>query len=395
MSNITTQTLLDARVHFGHMSKKWNPKMSKFILMKKTDLHIIDLNKTINCLSAACTYLKDLALAGKKIMFVGTKQQAKTIISTEAAKINMPYVTERWLGGTLTNFLALRKLIKKWQSFEKLISSPTYKNLTKKEQLTMLREKNKLSVLLGGLGDVSRLPSALFVVDVKKEHIAVREAITLGIPVIAMLDTNSDPDLVDLPIPSNDDSVSSIDLIIRTVVKSIDEGLQERLIIKQKELTIKEKEIATKVAAAKLNADSNTNLVTKEQKHSGDKITRVMTGAKTRPYSSSAIEKPKVGEARPKSSSNTIKQTIENKDNLIASVAKKTVTENKHTLKKTTENEIISQNVKQDSNKASHINLMVSKSKAITAKPQIRKTTPPKVADNSEATETKEAKKEK
>lgn len=282
MSNITTQNLLDARVHFGHMSKKWNPKMSKFILMKKNDLHIIDLNKTMSCLSAACTYLKDLALAGKKIMFVGTKQQAKTIISAEAAKINMPYVTERWLGGTLTNFLALRKLIKKWQSFERLISSPTYKNLTKKEQLTILREKNKLSILLGGLGDVSRLPAALFVVDVKKEHIAVREAISLGIPVIAMLDTNANPDLVDLPIPSNDDSVSSIDLIIKTVRKSIEEGLEERLIIKQKELAAKEVAIKLEPVKASENAVDNTTLVDPAKKNIRNNMSRVVNGSKTR-----------------------------------------------------------------------------------------------------------------
>jgi small subunit ribosomal protein S2 len=311
MSNITTQSLLDARVHFGHMSRKWNPKMSKFILMKKNDLHIIDLNKTINCLSSACSYLKDLALAGKKIMFVGTKQQAKTIISTEAAKISMPYVTERWLGGTLTNFLALRRLIKKWQSFEKLISSSTYKNLTKKEQLTMLREKNKLGVLLGGLGDVSRLPSALFVVDVKREHIAVREAISLGIPVVAMLDTNADPDLVDLPIPSNDDSVSSIDLIIRTITKSIEEGLQERLIIKQQEIATKESASKKDVDSIKAGVDESTSLATQDQKLVRNNISRVMTGAKTRPSNSGTIEKTMTSDAQPKPGFNTKKQSLE------------------------------------------------------------------------------------
>lgn len=335
MSNITTQNLLDARVHFGHMSKKWNPKMSKFILMKKNDLHIIDLNKTMSCLSAACTYLKDLALAGKKIMFVGTKQQAKTIISTEAAKISMPYVTERWLGGTLTNFLALRKLIKKWQSFEKLISSPTYKNLTKKEQLTMVREKNKLSVLLGGLGDVSRLPSALFVVDVKKEHIAVREAISLGIPVIAMLDTNADPDLVDLPIPSNDDSVSSIDLIIRTVTKSIEEGLQERLIVKQKELVAKE--AAAKLIPVKPSESivDGVPVAVQPQKHSSsnrNNITRVVTGSKTRPSNSNsnsdALPKPTSDSTKPKVGFNANKQT-EAKFKPESDVANKNITEPK------------------------------------------------------------------
>lgn len=277
MSDITTKNLLEARVHFGHMAKKWNPKMSKFILMKKNDLHIIDLNKTVACLNAACNYMKELALAGKRIMFVGTKEQAKSIISMEASKVGMPYVTERWLGGTLTNFIALKRLIKKWQSFEKMIASPTYKNLTKKEQLTILREKDKLSTLLSGLGEVSRLPSAMFVVDVKKEHIAVREAISLGIPVIAIVDTNVNPDLVDLPIPANDDSVSSIEIIVRTVANAIEDGLKERSLIKQKELSTKES--APKLTISDDGSESLNSDIPVEKKQIQSKATRITTGS--------------------------------------------------------------------------------------------------------------------
>lgn len=277
MSDITTKNLLEARVHFGHMAKKWNPKMSKFILMKKNDLHIIDLNKTVACLNAACNYMKELALAGKRIMFVGTKEQAKSIISMEASKVGMPYVTERWLGGTLTNFIALKRLIKKWQSFEKMIASPTYKNLTKKEQLTILREKDKLSTLLSGLGEVSRLPSAMFVVDVKKEHIAVREAISLGIPVIAIVDTNVNPDLVDLPIPANDDSVSSIEIIVKTVANAIEEGLKERSVIKQKEISTKES--APKLTISADGSETSNSDIPVEKKQVQSKATRITTGS--------------------------------------------------------------------------------------------------------------------
>lgn len=225
---ITTQELMDAGVHFGHLTRKWNPKMSEYIFMENNGIHIIDLNKTLRNLEEAAFALKNVVRSGRKIMFVATKKQAKDIISEEATRLNMPFVTERWLGGMLTNFATIRKSLKKLQQIEKLIKDETFNNLAKRERLTVSREKAKLEKLLGGIADLNRLPAALFVIDVKREHIAVAEAQKLNIPVFAMVDTNSDPSDIDFPIPANDDAFKSISIITKYIGRSIEEGLNER-----------------------------------------------------------------------------------------------------------------------------------------------------------------------
>jgi len=225
---ITNQELMDAGVHFGHLTRKWNPKMSEYIFMENNGIHIIDLNKTIKNLEEAAYALKNVVRSGRKIMFVATKKQAKDIISEEATRLNMPFVTERWLGGMLTNFATIRKSLKKLQQIEKLMKDEAFTNLAKRERLMVTREKAKLEKLLGGIADLNRLPAALFVIDVKREHIAVGEAQKLNIPVFAMVDTNSDPSNIDFPIPANDDAFKSISLITKYIGKHIEEGLNER-----------------------------------------------------------------------------------------------------------------------------------------------------------------------
>jgi small subunit ribosomal protein S2 len=228
MSNISYQDLLDAGVHFGHLTRKWDPKMAPYIFMEKNGIHIIDLNKTIVCLEDAAEYMRSVVRSGRKIMFVATKKQAKNIVEEQAQRLKMPYVTERWLGGMLTNFATIRKSLKKMSSMEKLMKDEAYLNLAKRERLMISREKDKLKKVLGGIQDLTRLPAALFVVDIKREHIAVKEAIKLNIPVIAMVDTNSNPDVVDMPIPANDDAFKSIQIITDYITKAIEEGLMER-----------------------------------------------------------------------------------------------------------------------------------------------------------------------
>jgi small subunit ribosomal protein S2 len=219
---------MEAGVHFGHLTRKWNPRMAEYIFMENNGIHIIDLNKTVNCLEEAAYAMKNIVRSGRKIMFVATKKQAKDIISEEATRLNMPFVTERWLGGMLTNFATIRKSLKKLQQIEKLMKDEGYENLTKKERLMLNREKAKLQKQLGGISDLNRLPAALFVIDVKREHIAVAEAQKLNIPVFAMVDTNSDPSDIDFPIPANDDAFKSISIITKHIGKSIEEGLMER-----------------------------------------------------------------------------------------------------------------------------------------------------------------------
>ena len=219
---------MDAGVHFGHLTRKWNPKMAEFIFMENNGIHIIDLNKTVKCLEEAIFSLKNIVRSGRKIMFVATKKQAKDIINEEATRLNMPYVTERWLGGMLTNFATIRKSLKKLAQIEKLMKDDAFNNLAKRERLMVTREKAKLEKLLGGISDLNRLPAALFVIDVKREHIAVAEAQKLNIPVFAMVDTNSDPSDIDFPIPSNDDAFKSISIITKYVGKAIEEALMER-----------------------------------------------------------------------------------------------------------------------------------------------------------------------
>lgn len=220
--------LLEAGVHFGHLTRKWHPNMAPFIFMERHGIHIIDLNKTLLQLQEATQALQGLARAGKRILFVATKKQAKAVVEQEAKRLGMPYVTERWLGGTLTNFVTIRRLIKKMTSFEKLMKDTAYQNMAKKEQLMIAREKAKLERLLLGVADTTRLPAALVIVDINREHIAVKEAQKLGIPVFALTDTNTDPTCVDYPIPSNDDASRSVELIIKALGSAIEDGLAER-----------------------------------------------------------------------------------------------------------------------------------------------------------------------
>ena len=228
MSKIEYKDLLDAGVHFGHLTRKWDPRMAPYIFMEKNGIHIIDLNKTLACLEEASNAIKQIVRSGKKIMFVATKKQAKDLVAAEAQRLNMPYVTERWLGGMLTNFATIRKSLKKMSSLEKLMKEDGYKNLAKKERLMVTRQKEKMETILGGIADLSRLPAALFVVDIKREHIAIAEAQKLGIPVFALVDTNSNPNEVEFPIPANDDAFKYVSLLVKAFGAAIEEGLSER-----------------------------------------------------------------------------------------------------------------------------------------------------------------------
>jgi len=228
MESPTYQSLLEAGVHFGHLKKKWDPHMSPYIFMERNGIHIIDLNKTQKLLDEAARVSKQLAISGRKILFVATKKQAKEIVENEARRINMPFVTERWLGGMLTNFATVRRSIKRMKNIERMKSDGTFERINKKERLMLTREQAKLEKVLGGISDLNRLPSALFVVDIKKEHIAIAEARKLGIPTIAMVDTNSNPNLVDFPIPANDDAAKSVTLVLKVISAAIAEGLEER-----------------------------------------------------------------------------------------------------------------------------------------------------------------------
>ena len=228
MSKLEYKDLLDAGVHFGHLTRKWDPRMAPYIFMEKNGIHIIDLNKTLACLEEASNAIKQIVRSGKKIMFVATKKQAKDLVAAEAQRLNMPYVTERWLGGMLTNFATIRKSLKKMSSLEKLMKEDGYKNLAKKERLMVSRQKEKMETILGGIADLSRLPAALFVVDIKREHIAIAEAQKLGIPVFALVDTNSNPNEVEFPIPANDDAFKSVSLLVKAFGAAIEEGLSER-----------------------------------------------------------------------------------------------------------------------------------------------------------------------
>ena len=234
MSRTNFDALLDAGVHFGHLRRKWNPAMAPYIFMERNGIHIIDLYKTMAKVDEAAAALKQIAKAGKKVLFVATKKQAKEIVAEHVKRINMPYVTERWPGGMLTNFATIRKAVRKMISIDKLMSSPSYTNLSKKERLTITRERAKLEKNLGSIADLNRLPSAIFIVDILKEHIALAEAKKLNIPTFAIVDTNSDPRTVDFPIPANDDASKSISLIVDTIVRAMEEGLMERKLDRDK-----------------------------------------------------------------------------------------------------------------------------------------------------------------
>lgn len=246
MSRTSIKELLDAGVHFGHLKRKWNPNMAPFIFMERNGIHIIDLEKTVEKLNEAAAAIKHIAKSGRKILFVATKKQAKEIVTDSIKKINMPYVTERWPGGMLTNFPTIRKAVKKMGTIDKMASDGTFGNLSKRERLQITRQRAKLEKNLGSIADLTRLPAAIFVVDISKEYIAVREAIRLSIPIFAMVDTNSDPTIIDFPIPSNDDASKSIDLIISIMANAVREGLEERKLERDKEIIEKGKKAEKK-----------------------------------------------------------------------------------------------------------------------------------------------------
>ena len=229
------QQLLDAGVHFGHLRKKWNPKMLPYIFAEKKGIHIIDLNKTVEHLQETAAVLKQLARSGKKILFVGTKKQAKDIVNECARRVNMPFVTERWLGGMLTNFNTVRKSVKKMQSIEKMLGDGSFDSITKKERLTLSRDKEKMEKVLGGIAQLGRVPAALFIVDIGHEHIALAEAKRLGITTFGVVDTNCDPNKVDFCIPANDDATKSIAILTNYITAAIAEGLAERQAAKDEE----------------------------------------------------------------------------------------------------------------------------------------------------------------
>ena len=250
MSRTNFNELLEAGAHFGHLKRKWNPAMAPYIFTEKNGIHIIDLNKTAVKIEEVATTLKQIARSGKKILFVATKKQAKDIVAQKVKNINMPYVTERWPGGMLTNFVTIRKAIRKMASIDKMATDGTFDNISKKEKLLIGRDRAKLEMQLGSIADLTRLPAALFIVDISKEHIAVAEAKRLGIPTFAIVDTNSNPNAVDHVIPANDDAASSVSLIMEIITKAVQEGLSERKVDKEmaaaeekeKEVLMKEEE---------------------------------------------------------------------------------------------------------------------------------------------------------
>jgi small subunit ribosomal protein S2 len=234
MARTTFDELLDAGAHFGHLRRKWNPNMAPYIFMERNGIHIIDLYKTIAKIDEAAAAIKQISKSGKRILFVATKKQAKELVAELVRPTNMPYVTERWPGGMLTNFATIRKAVKKMSSIDKLMTSPAFLGISKRERLQITRERTKLEKNLGSIADLNKLPSAVFVVDIMKEHIAIAEARKLNIPTFAIVDTNSDPNLVDFPIPANDDASKSIALIIKKMIEAIDEGSSERKLDRDK-----------------------------------------------------------------------------------------------------------------------------------------------------------------
>ena len=220
--------LLDAGVHFGHQKRKWNPAMAPYVFMERNGIHIIDLNKSVAKIEQAASALKQIAISGKSILFVATKKQAKNIVAEKVQRINMPYITERWPGGLLTNFVTIRKAVKKMEAIDKMKEDGTIDTLSKRERLQISRTREKLEKNLGSISKMNRIPSAIFVVDIHKEHIAVAEARKLNIPIFAMVDTNSDPNLIEFPIPANDDATKSIECIVEIVTNAVAEGLEEK-----------------------------------------------------------------------------------------------------------------------------------------------------------------------
>ncbi len=296
MPRTNFKELLDAGVHFGHMKRKWNPNMAPYIFMEKSGIHIIDLQKTIVKIEESSNALKQIAKSGRKILFVATKKQAKEIVAEKVLETGMPFVTERWPGGMLTNFPTIRKTVKKMSSIDKMATDGTFTTLSKRERLQITRQRTKLEKNFGSISDLTRLPAALFVVDISKEHIAVREAKRLNIPVFAMVDTNSDPNIVDFPIPANDDASKSISLIIDTVCAAINEGLEERKLEKDKEAKAKDsKDVKEKVSDEKVEIKSTSRKRTSAKKEAEKTIEEKKEVIKEEPKKSAAKkeEKPK------------------------------------------------------------------------------------------------------
>ena len=268
MSKVSFQELLDAGAHFGHLKRKWNPAMAPYIFMEKNGIHIIDLNKTVAKIDEAAAALKQIAKSGRRILFVGTKKQAKEILAEQVKKINMPYVSERWSGGMLTNFPTIRKAVKKMGTFDKMEQDGTHDHLSKRERLQVDRQRSKLNKNLGSIADLTRLPAALFVIDVQKEKIAVAEAHRLQIPVFAMVDTNSNPNTVDYAIPCNDDAAKAISLVLGAICDAIQEGLSERKAEKDKEPAEGEEEKPKKggrKSAAKVDVEAESEEAKNEE----------------------------------------------------------------------------------------------------------------------------------
>jgi len=269
MSRTTFKALLDAGVHFGHLKRKWHPNMAPYIFAEKKGIHVIDLNKTLVKLEDAAAAMKQMARSGKKILFVATKKQAKDLVAAKVKPTGMPYVTERWSGGMLTNFGTIRKAIRKMGAIDKMATDGTFDNMSKRERLQVMRQREKLERNLGTISELTRLPAAIFVVDILKEHIAVAEAKKLNIPTFAMVDTNSDPNSVDFPIPANDDATKSIESILDVLVGAVQEGLDERKMDKDKKDAEKkaaqEKEEEAKAKAAEKKAEEGAKTEAKEE----------------------------------------------------------------------------------------------------------------------------------
>ncbi len=260
MSRTNFDELLEAGCHFGHLKRKWNPAMAPYIFMERNDIHIIDLHKTVVKIDEAAAALKQIAKSGRKILFVATKKQAKDVVSEKALAVGMPYITERWAGGMLTNFPTIRKAVKKMTTIDKMATDGTFENISKREKLQITRQREKLEKNLGSIADLTRLPSALFIVDVMKEHIAVLEAQRLGIPIFGIVDTNSNPNDIDFIIPANDDATKSVDVILSAMVAAIQEGLEERKVEK----------IDTEAAEAPVSKDKKSRITKKPRTQKED-----------------------------------------------------------------------------------------------------------------------------
>ncbi|NLK82189.1 MAG: 30S ribosomal protein S2 [Bacteroidales bacterium] len=265
MARSNFDELLEAGVHFGHLKRKWHPAMAPYIFMERNGIHIIDLHKTVAKIDEAADALMKIARSGRKILFVATKKQAKEVVAEKVKEINMPYITERWSGGMLTNFPTIRKAVKKMNTIDKMEADGTFGTLSKREKLQITRQREKLEKNLGSIVSLTRLPAALFVVDIVREHIAIKEAQSLNIPIFGIVDTNSDPNLVDFPIPGNDDASKSIDIIISKMCEAIQQGLEERKVEKENEIAQENKKNEAKEKTSKKTAEKSDDIVAEEK----------------------------------------------------------------------------------------------------------------------------------